>query len=127
MRLHPAEQLAAARLQTQAVIALAVGTGLSAQGSLLATLTQLSAAQAGLLVFSALASGVFASLLQAFGQRSIPAAKAQPIYALVPACAALWAFFILREPISTGEIIGGVGAVAAALLASSDGRESRDR
>ena len=49
----------------------------------------------------------------------IPAASAQPIYALMPIAAAAWAFLILHEPVSATEVIGGLGTCVAAVLASS--------
>jgi len=53
------------------------------------------------------------------GQRVVPAASAQPIYAASPALSALWAYLVLSEPISAGEVVGGLGVGCAAWLAAS--------
>ena len=88
-------------------------------GALLRWASRVTLRQAALLVGSALLPGVIATLLQAAGQRVVPAASAQPIFALMPVFAALWAFFVLHEPISPNEAMGGLGTVAAAVIASS--------
>ena len=68
---------------------------------------------------SALVPGVAATMLQAAGQRVVPAAQAQPIYASMPLFAAGWAALVLNEPISATQAVGGLGACSAALLAST--------
>ena len=139
---YPAQQLAAARLQMQAACSLAflpiAGSAAAGAVSLdvaqwtfqwpakagewtsdaLVWASQLSATQAGLLSLSA-CTAVLGLLLQYEGQRAIPAASAQPIYAASPILSALWAFLVLSEPISSHEVIGGLGLGCAALLASA--------
>jgi len=95
-------------------------------GSLAASLSsvarwaaQLSPTQALLLTLSALVPGAFATILQAEGQKVVPAASAQPIFASMPLFAAGWACLLLHEPISAQQAIGGAGTCAAALLAAA--------
>ncbi|EOD36951.1 hypothetical protein EMIHUDRAFT_98337 [Emiliania huxleyi CCMP1516] len=124
---HPPARLAAGRLQTQALLSFALlgllgtlgGIHSFGVGALLRWASRVTLRQAALLVGSALLPGVIATLLQAAGQRVVPAASAQPIFALMPVFAALWAFFVLHEPISPNEAMGGLGTVAAAVIASS--------
>ena len=78
--------------------------------------------QAALLCVSASAA-VLGLLLQYEGQRSVSAAEAQPIYAASPVLSAVWAWLVLREPVSASEACGGLGIGAAALLAA----ERRER
>ena len=75
--------------------------------------------QALLLTLSALVPGAFATILQAEGQKVVPAASAQPIFASMPLFAAGWACLLLHEPISAQQAIGGAGTCAAALLAAA--------
>ena len=79
---------------------------------------ELSPAQAALLCFSA-TTAVTGTLLQYEGQRTVPAAAAQPIYAAAPLLTALWSFVILHEPITQFEALGGLGVFGAAALATS--------
>ena len=80
----------------------------------------LSAVQAGLLLASA-AAAVGGLLLQYEGQRYVPAASAQPIYAASPFLSALWAWLVLSEPVTASECVGGLGIGGAAWLARSGG------
>ena len=81
---------------------------------------ELSPTQAALLCFSA-TTAVTGTLLQYEGQRTVPAAAAQPIYAAAPLLTALWSFVILHEPITQFEMLGGLGVFGAAALATSGG------
>ena len=80
----------------------------------------LSVEQIALLIVSALLPGVAATLLQAAGQRVVPAASAQPIYAGLPLFAAGWACLVLGEPLTTPEAVAGAVTILAAVLASTD-------
>ena len=60
-------------------------------------------------------------LLQYEGQRMVPAASAQPIYAAAPVLSAVWALLVLREPITANEAVGGLGLGLAAFLARERG------
>ena len=122
----PAQRLAAGRLQSQFAFVLILGSGVLASGGMdpsaaSAWAQTLSPSQILLLIVSALAPGAGATLLQAEGQRVIPAANAQPIYASMPLFAAGWACLLLHEPLTTTEIVGGIGSCAAAWLASTGG------
>ena len=133
----PARRLAAARLQTQALcslpfLALASLTASSAAsaasvagaaGAAGALATELSPTQAGLLCFSATAA-ITGTLLQFEGQRTVPAAAAQPIYASAPLLTAMWSLVVLKEPITPFEALGGLGVFCAATLASSGGGDA---
>lgn len=119
-RTYPAEALAPARLFFSAVCAVAV---LGARCGLAGTdagaeLVRLSAEAWGLLLFSAVAPGVVATLLQAKGQRVVPPAQAQTIYAGVPLFAACYSLAVLGEPIEDKEVVAGVAIVAAATLSA---------
>ena len=128
-----------ARLQTQALfslpfLALAGGgaAAWTADGSLSAAAAralewgaQLSAVQGALLAFSA-TTAVSGTLLQFRGQRTVPAAAAQPIYASAPILSAAWAFLVLREPVSASEVLGGLGVCTAAALATGGEARSDD-
>ena len=129
---YPAQRLAAGRLQSQCLISFAILggaallSGSSGDATAAATLTTLidwasfvTPTQLALLFVSALAPGVAATMLQAAGQRVVPAAQAQPIYASMPLFAAGWAALVLHEPISATQAVGGLGACGAALLAST--------
>lgn len=128
---YPAQQLAAARLQTQALWAgLGVllfrpgdGSPVTLQSAALWA-SQLSTAQCGLLIFSA-CTAVVGLLLQYEGQRTVAAASAQPIYAASPIIAACWAFVVLREPITAGEAVGGLGIGCAALIAATSDEKQK--
>jgi drug/metabolite transporter (DMT)-like permease len=69
----------------------------------------------------AMASYCLAPLLQYEGQRTVPAAAAQPIYAAAPLLTAMWSFVVLHEPITQFEALGGLGVFGAAALATSSG------
>ena len=127
VQMHAAPKLAAARLQTQAACSLgflpfALGGAGSSVGSrtelgaAVEWVSQVSATQAGLIGFSAVVA-VVGLLLQYEGQQVVPAPSAQPIYAASPIISAIWAYLILREPVSSSEVLGGIGISAAALLA----------
>lgn len=88
-----------------------VGTGLTSAAGWSAQLTPL---QLALLAASAFLPGAGATILQAAGQRVVPAANAQPIYASMPLFAAGWACLLLHEPVSGAEVVGGVGTCVAA-------------
>lgn len=134
---YPAQRLAAARLQTQALLSLvflplansdSVAEAMARRDDVmvmasraLGWASQLSASQAGLLCFSAIVA-VIGLLLQYEGQRTVPAASAQPIYATSPLLSALWAALVLSEPITRNEVLGGLGMGCAALLAARDGQ-----
>ena len=85
--------------------------------------TELSPTQAGLLCFSATAA-ITGTLLQFEGQRTVPAAAAQPIYASSPLLTAMWSLVVLKEPITPFEALGGLGVFCAATLASSGGGDA---
>lgn len=74
----------------------------------------------GLLLLSSLIPGVIATVLQAKGQRVVPPAQAQTIYAAVPLFAATYDFFVLQEPIEDRELAAGLAIVAGAALALSE-------
>jgi len=74
--------------------------------------------QWAILIFSALASGTLASVLQAQGQRSIAPATAQPIFATFTVWGTLLSFLILHEPISRSNVVGGLGVALASVVAS---------
>ncbi|CAK0872116.1 unnamed protein product [Prorocentrum cordatum] len=122
-RTYAAEALAPARLFFSALCALAVlglrcGLGGADAG---AELGRLPAEAWGLLLFSAVAPGVVATLLQAKGQRVVPPAQAQTIYAGVPLFAACYSLVVLGEPIEDREVVAGVAIVAAAALSAKTG------
>ena len=142
---YPPQPLAAARLQAQAVCSIAClglssgggdGGGMminNSAGEIVLRMSDwtshLTPVQASVLIFSALSS-VGGTLLQYQGQRLIPAASAQPIYALSPLLGSMWACLVLHESISSSEVYGGLGITAAALLAATAqggevGEESR--
>ena len=85
--------------------------------------TELSPTQAALLCFSATAA-ITGTLLQFEGQRTVPAAAAQPIYASAPLLTAMWSLVVLKEPITPFEALGGLGVFCAATLASSGGGDA---
>jgi len=123
---YPPKMLAAARLQTQAacslafLLPLAVGGADGGGGALpWAVLSEpLSVTQGALIAFSAVCA-VIGTVLQFQGQRVVPAASAQPIYASSPVLAALWAFVVLHEPVTQSEVLGAVGVCGAAVLAGA--------
>jgi len=137
---YPAPRLAAARLQAQALCSLPflafAATGGSGGGSAsldlrlgahalgewaartLSWASGVSGTQAALLCLSA-ATAVSGTLLQFEGQRSVPAAAAQPIYASSPILTALWALVLLREPVNANEALGALGVCGAAALAGA--------
>ncbi|EOD39200.1 hypothetical protein EMIHUDRAFT_454466 [Emiliania huxleyi CCMP1516] len=118
---YPAARLAAGRLRTQAAIVLLGLGGAALVGGLpeaavsadlfgsLAGYGAASLSSALLLTLSALVPGAFATILQAEGQKVVPAASAQPIFASMPLFAAGWACLLLHEPISAQQAIGGAG------------------
>lgn len=122
----PAEALVSGRLIAQALLAFLVlavdeyGTAgpLGALANFETMFLGIGPSAWALLLFSALAPGIGASVLQAKGQRVIPAAEAQPIYALVPLFAAAYAYAVLGEPIEQREVIGGFFVAAAAALST---------
>jgi len=59
--------------------------------------------------------------LQAYGQKTIPAERAAFVYALDPAWAALWAFFILGEALTPAGVLGAVLVVGAAAVGGLGG------
>jgi len=143
VRRLPAARLAAGRLQTQALLSFAVAAAALAPGAsggvggVEAWAAHLTTTQLGLLCFSALAPGVAATLLQAQGQKVVPAPLAQPIYALLPIFAVAsrvvlprrasrvkpqvtWALLLLHEPVTAADAVGGCGLAAAAVLASTE-------
>jgi drug/metabolite transporter (DMT)-like permease len=85
--------------------------------------TELSPTQAALLCFSA-TTAITGTLLQFEGQRTVPAAAAQPIYAAAPLLTAMWSLVVLKEPITQFEALGGLGVFFAATLASSGGGDA---
>lgn len=124
---HPPARLAAARLQTQAAFSLpflALAGGAARAGAVdswasgaLDWAAELSPTQVALIGGSA-ALATSGTLLQFEGQRTVPAASAQPIYASAPILTALWAFVVLREPVTISEALGGLGVCAATALAA---------
>jgi len=118
-RAFPATILAAGRLIASAFISavvFAVSVGVGSEDGWQDTVTQLVPDAWALLFFSALTSGLVATVLQARGQRLVPPAQAQTIYALVPLFAAGFDFLVLHEAIEDREIIAGVVIVLAASL-----------
>ena len=96
------------------------GWAVSQAARTLVWVAELSPSQAALLCFSA-TTAVTGTLLQYEGQRTIPAAAAQPIYAAAPLLTAMWSFVVLHEPITPFEALGGLGVFGAAALATSGG------
>ena len=134
MACFPARRLAAARLQTQALCSLpflalasltasSAASAASVAGAAGALAAELSPTQAALLCFSATAA-ITGTLLQFEGQRTVPAAAAQPIYASAPLLTAVWSLVVLKEPITPFEALGGLGVFCAATLASSGGGDA---
>ena len=85
----------------------------------------LSSTQLSLIGASA-AAAVSGTLLQFEGQRAVPAAGAQPIYASAPIWSAVWALAVLGEPVTANEALGGLGVCGAAILAAADAPKSGD-
>lgn len=116
---YPPQMLAAARLQTQAACSLVflLFPTSNADHNWTSVNELLSATQAGLIAFSAVCA-VAGTILQFQGQRVVPAASAQPIYASSPVLAALWALVVLHEPVTRSEVLGGLGICCGAVLAA---------
>mmetsp|Transcript_60096 Transcript_60096/g.152510 ORF Transcript_60096/g.152510 Transcript_60096/m.152510 type:complete len:449 (-) Transcript_60096:104-1450(-) len=121
-RKFPAEALAAGRSFAGAVLAWLVLGGSSLSGTLEAdvpaTLSHLPAEAWGLLFFSALTSGIIATLLQARGQSVVPPSQAQTVYALVPLLSALYSFILLQEPIEDREVVAGLTILVSAAFSA---------
>ena len=79
-----------------------------------------TAGQWNLLILSVLASGLLGKLLQHEAQSVIPAASAQPSFALQPLFTALWCLLFLDEPLPTSLLGAALLMVGGALLASSE-------
>ena len=80
----------------------------------------IAAAQWVLLALSVFLSAFIAASLQFSALNVLPAANAQPFFALQPLFAALWSQLLLSEPITRGALIGGALMIGAALLACTD-------
>jgi drug/metabolite transporter (DMT)-like permease len=77
------------------------------------------------LVASCLLSGIGGSLLQYSAQATLPAANAQPFYALQPLFAAMWSWLLLDEPLQPSLIAAATLSIGATLLASTDGHSAK--
>lgn len=77
-------------------------------------------AQWALLVLSVFSSAFVASSLQFKALKVLPAANAQPFFALQPLFAALWSQLLLSEPITRGALLGSTLMIGATLLACTD-------
>ena len=88
---------------------------------LLSSLHLVQSEQWALLALSALLSAFLGSMLQYKGQRTVSAANAQSIYALGPLFAGAWCWALLREAITSAQVLAGALGVAGALLAATDG------
>jgi len=122
-RLFQPETLAAGRLLAGAFLSWIVFAVTSATGleqDWFAKLVALPTEAWVLLVLSAAIPGVLATVLQAKGQRVVPPAQAQTIYAAVPLFAATYDFFLLREPIEDRELLAGVAVIVGAALAARE-------
>jgi len=120
-RAFPPEVLAAGRLASAAVLAWIALGALSISGVSGVRLTDaanLPPEAWGVLLLSALVPGVAATVLQARGQRVVPPAEAQTLYAVVPLFAGLYDFLFLQDPLVDREIFAGLALVAAAALSS---------
>jgi len=122
-RTFQAEALAAGRLLAGAVLSwlvFAAGNALGEEANWQEQVAQLPAAAWGLLLLSSLVPGVLATVLQSKGQRTVPPAQAQTIYAAVPLFAAAYDLAFLQEAIEDREVVAGVAIVAGAVLASRE-------
>ena len=73
-----------------------------------------------MLALSALLSGFLGSLCAFEAQRVLPAANAQPFFALTPVFGGAWACALLDERIDPALAISALVMIGAALLASTD-------
>ena len=87
---------------------------------MLGSLHLISPMQWLLLAASCTLSGVLGSSLQFEGQKVVPAASAQPLFALQPLFACLWCSLFLDEPVAPAMLVGGGMMVGGALLAAKD-------
>eukprot|EP00929_Paragymnodinium_shiwhaense_P018369 TRINITY_DN12886_c0_g1_i1.p1 TRINITY_DN12886_c0_g1~~TRINITY_DN12886_c0_g1_i1.p1 ORF type:complete len:481 (-),score=81.36 TRINITY_DN12886_c0_g1_i1:141-1526(-) len=78
----------------------------------------------GLLLFSAAMSGVVASYLQVKGQKIVPPAQAQTIFACVPLFVGVYDLIFLHDVPETRELIAAAVVVAAAALTSGGGAKA---
>lgn len=91
-----------------------------ASASTLGALLEVTRAQWTWLAVSCAFSGLGGSLLHFRAQALVPAANAQPFFALTPVYAAAWARMLLDEPLPP-ELLATAGVmIAGALLAASD-------
>jgi len=121
-RLFPSDMLAAARLLAAASLAwviFGISNLFQADVQWQLDISRLGTECWVLLMLSALISGVIATVLQAEGQRVVPPAQAQTIYATVPLFAAAYDLAFLAEPIEGKEIVAGVAILASAALSST--------
>lgn len=121
-RRFPPQNLAAARNFGGAILALGIFLGGQLMGSGVDwrhEVTKFPIEAWALLFFSASVSGVAATILQATGQRDVPPAQAQTIFAGVPLVAAIYDVAILREPLEDREILAGAAVIAGAALSAS--------
>jgi len=70
----------------------------------------------GIIIYLGLAGSTITTLLQAFGQRRVPAAQAAVLYTMEPVFAAIFAFILLRETLTVRGYCGA-GLILLAAIA----------
>lgn len=126
---HDAFALAGARIVAMGLLGLLlVGIDVLSGGASAGTLgnvSRITTAQWAWLAVSCLLSGLGGSLLHFQAQALVPAANAQPFFALTPVYAAGWTWLILDEPLPPTLLVSACVMIAGALLAASEGRAAR--
>jgi len=121
-RVFPAEMLAAGRLLVSAVLAItafAVALAAGEKAEVLDPVSNFSSETWLLLLVSAIVPGVSASILQAKGQKEVPPAQAQVIYAGVPVFAAIFQLLLLKDSVvQDRELVAGAVIVCASLISA---------
>jgi len=121
-RIFPAEMLAAGRLLVSAVLAVAAFAVTIAAGEkaeVLDPVSNFSTETWLLLLLSAIVPGVSGSILQAKGQKEVPPAQAQVIYAGVPVFAAIFQLLLVQDSVvQDRELIAGAVIVLASVISS---------
>lgn len=123
-RAFEGESLAAGRLIAGAVLSWVVfltSYTFSGQTDWQNDILQLPTAAWTVLLLSSFIPGVVATVLQIRGQRVVPPAQAQTIYAAVPLFAGIYDVVFLADTLEQREVVAGVAIlVAATLSATSD-------
>jgi drug/metabolite transporter (DMT)-like permease len=124
VRVHAASALNTARMQAMPCLALGalavdVARGGASRTALLAA-REIPAVQWARMAASAFMTPFLASSLRFEASKVIPAASAQPFYALQPGFGALWGWLLLGEPVQASTMLTAAVMVGAAAVASTD-------